>query len=197
MPVSQFQHKQPTRFNAPEIPQDLATKAYVDAQSIADWQLIHRSTLGADTDDFDTGVFTGTKYIRIYWDIIASGEINLLEMNFNDDFTVAYSQRLQDDFGAPTSAASQDKLFLDVGFPSSNLIGQMGSIVCVNIGNREKIVFMTWWNKTTTGAGALANIRQGLGAWTNTVDQITRIAILNLAAGDIAAGSEIVVFGSD
>jgi len=28
--ASQFAHKQPTRFNAPEIPQDLATKAYVD-----------------------------------------------------------------------------------------------------------------------------------------------------------------------
>jgi len=27
---SHFRHKQPTRFNAPEIPQDLATKAYVD-----------------------------------------------------------------------------------------------------------------------------------------------------------------------
>jgi len=29
---SQFRHKQPTRFNEPEIPQDLATKGYVDAQ---------------------------------------------------------------------------------------------------------------------------------------------------------------------
>lgn len=28
--VSQFAHKQPTRFNEPEIPQDLATKGYVD-----------------------------------------------------------------------------------------------------------------------------------------------------------------------
>jgi len=27
---SQFRHKQPTRFNEPEIPQDLATKGYVD-----------------------------------------------------------------------------------------------------------------------------------------------------------------------
>jgi len=29
---SQFNHKQPTRFNEPEIPQDLATKGYVDTQ---------------------------------------------------------------------------------------------------------------------------------------------------------------------
>jgi len=28
---SQFNHKQPTRFNDPEIPQDLATKGYVDS----------------------------------------------------------------------------------------------------------------------------------------------------------------------
>jgi len=33
MPVSQFAHKQPTRFNEPEIPQDLVTKQYVDARS--------------------------------------------------------------------------------------------------------------------------------------------------------------------
>jgi len=34
MPVSQFDHKQPTRFNAPEIDQDLATKLYVDNAGI-------------------------------------------------------------------------------------------------------------------------------------------------------------------
>jgi len=33
MPVSQFNHKQPTRFNEPEIPFDLATKQYVDDRS--------------------------------------------------------------------------------------------------------------------------------------------------------------------
>jgi len=31
---SQFRHKQPTRFNEPEIPQDLATKGYVDSQNL-------------------------------------------------------------------------------------------------------------------------------------------------------------------
>jgi len=194
--VSQFNHKQPTRFNAPEIPQDLATKGYVDA-NLNDWALLHKSVLGADTDDFDTGVFTTRKYIQVYWDVIASGEITAIEMQLNDDFTVSYSQRLQDDFGAPTSAASQDKLFLDVGFPTANTIGQMGWLNIVNIADREKIIFMSWWAKLALGAGSLANVRQGLGAWTNTVDQINRIAIINLSSGDIAAGSEILVFGSD
>jgi len=192
--VSHFNHKQPTRFNAPEIPQDLATKAYVDSG----WALIERATLGADTDEFASAVFTPRKYLQIYLDVKAAGDITLTEINFNDDFTVAYSQRLQDDFGVPASAVLQDKLFFDVAFPTANTVGIQGWLNLVNIADREKIIFMSWWTKLTLGAAALANIRQGLGAYTNATDLIDQITLSNpTSSGDIAAGSEMVVFGSD
>jgi len=49
---SQFNHKQPTRFNAPEIPQDLATKGYVDSLTPPDrWLNGNRTSRNLDNDD--------------------------------------------------------------------------------------------------------------------------------------------------
>jgi len=42
--ASQFAHKQPTRFNEPEIPSDLATKGYVDNRQLAVQWMINFST---------------------------------------------------------------------------------------------------------------------------------------------------------
>jgi len=49
---SQFRHKQPTRFNEPEIPQDLATKGYVDNLTIREqWFLSQANNEPIQNDD--------------------------------------------------------------------------------------------------------------------------------------------------
>jgi len=52
---SQFAHKQPTRFNDPEIPQDLATKSYVDGKSGDAFQY---TSLGFDNAPQDNEFFS-------------------------------------------------------------------------------------------------------------------------------------------
>jgi len=51
---SQFAHKQPTRFNEPEIPQDLATKGYVDGRA---GDAIQYTSLGFDNAPLNNEFF--------------------------------------------------------------------------------------------------------------------------------------------
>lgn len=67
--ASQFAHKQPTRFNEPEIPQDLATKGYVDGQT-------HVASYIIGTQIIDTIANAATEFtapfVRLAWNTTSS-----------------------------------------------------------------------------------------------------------------------------
>lgn len=150
------------------------------------WQEIGRAKLGIAGDTLSVVSIPPKRYLRVQYKIIASGTVSV-GVRVNNDSANNYSFRYLAD-GVSGAAVNQ---------PSMSSLGGNhleGYIEVVNSNGIGKS--MNMFGLGGTNAGTAPNVTFIWGWWNGSaiIDQIN---LFNTAAGDFAAGSEIVVLGHD
>lgn len=154
-----------------------------------DFVEIGRQTLSVASDTM-TVTLPGFKYLRVHVLALATGGSITPNMTFNGDTGANYALRFSTNGGADSSTVSQ-----------SNIAGSSGTGVLmrimdiINIAGQEKVAYITDYNSGTAGAANATSRLELTGKWANVTVQIFNVTITNIGVGDLAAGSELVVYG--
>lgn len=154
---------------------------------------IARTTLGSEADTITVSSIPARKYLQIKMHLIASGNIDLDGIRFNGDSgnNYAYSKDVGDG-AANATATSQSKIEVRASATTGNFIVNLD---VTNLAAQPKLLTgLAYINIAASGAGATIGVN---AIWGNTAAQISSISITNNESGGYAAGSEIVVLGSD
>jgi hypothetical protein len=158
-------------------------------------QELGRTTLSATSDTITISSFTAKKYLKIYYSLLPSGQINPA-IRFNNDSAANYSSRFSPNGGgSDTTSTGQTSNFIDTG--GGVTVPIYGSIEVVNISSQEKLSWGTSIDVSVAGAGNAPGRRIHWQKWINTSAQISRIDVVNLGSGDFASGSQVIVVGHD
>lgn len=154
------------------------------------WQELGRTTLGSAGDTITVSSLPARKYLKVIVSLIPSSSIDGV-MRFNNDTgsNYAYNRITSGTSASNTSATS-------ISMNPDSIAQQKWAVAdIVNIASQEKSVLTKSMSIGAAGAGTAPAARDTYGKWVNTSSQITQIDIVNLAAGDFAIGSEVVVLG--
>lgn len=153
------------------------------------WEELGRTVLGSNGDTLSIQGLEAKKHVRLLISVVNSGGLNLI-LRLNNDSGNNYAQTLSVGYASGVTATSQSSLNGWINGSNSGFI----VVDIINIAANAKALL---FRETGMDAGAgTAPFSVTLnGKWSNTSDQITRVDVLNTGAGDIAAGSEIVVLG--
>lgn len=157
------------------------------------WQEIGRTTLGSAGDTITVSSLPVRKYLRIIFSRIDTGGAVNGFIRFNNDSGANYSSRFSDAGAADTTTVSQTsaRVHNSVASPGHSVVD------VVNVAAHEKVFSFFASDRGTAGAGNAPGRIEGSGKWANTADAITRVDVINTAAGDFATGSEVIVLGHD
>ncbi len=154
------------------------------------WQELGRTTLGSAGDTITVSSLPARKYLKVIVSLIPSSSIDGV-MRFNNDTgsNYAYNRITNGTSVSNTSATS-------ISMNPDSIAQQKWAVAdIVNIASQEKSVLTKSMSIGAAGAGTAPAARDTYGKWVNTSSQITQIDIVNMAAGDFAIGSEVVVLG--
>lgn len=156
------------------------------------WEELGRTTLSSTGDVIDVNGLPARKHLRIIFTGLPSGAI-VGNLTFNGDTGSNYASRYSSNGSTETTNVSQSLISVVSGGTGPHL-----TVIDVhNPQSYEKAFVFATTETGTAGAGNLPGRREGAGKWANTSTQITRVTLTNSAAGDYAAGSEVVVLGHD
>lgn len=157
------------------------------------WEEIGRTTLGSAGDTITVSSLPARKYLLVIIKVIDSGSINV-NMRFNADTGNTYAGRDSKSGAAEATYNTQSNLFLN---PVTAATPMTIEALITNEATQEKILYFSGVARGTAGAGNVPARTEGVGKWSNTSSQISRIDVFNNSTGDYAAGSEVVVLGHD
>lgn len=163
-----------------------------NGRNIDGMEELARTVLGGTADSITLSSIPLRKFniLRIY--LIGSGGIGT-QMTFNADSGANYSRRNEVAGSADTLETSQNYI-QTTGTASDN---EYVDAVFYQQANQEKIISINTFERGTTGASNAPVRRRIIGKWANTANAITSIILTNGGAGDYAAGSEAVLWGTD
>lgn len=157
------------------------------------WEELGRVTLTPAGDAISLTSLPARKFLRVLLNPLNSGQLNW-GFRFNNDSGTNYAMNYSVNYGAQTLAGSSNNLFAG----SIGSANYLTTLDIVNIANQSKIVHIhTGDNGGNNSAGTAGNAFDGIGKWTNTSNQITRIDAFNIGTGDFQVNSELVVLGHD
>jgi hypothetical protein len=151
---------------------------------------IGRTTLAVAGDTITVTV-PAFRHLKIVARSTPTGGTNHHTLRFNGDTGNNYDIRLSVNGGADASATSQSGL--DVGY-SVGTFDMLTIVDVTNISTLVKNVMGTAVANTTT-VGTAPGKKEVTGKWANTSSQITSVTIFNDGTGDMAIGSEVIVYG--
>jgi len=151
------------------------------------WEEIARTTSGVAGDTVTQSSIPNRKYLRIYFMALNTGALSL-NFTFNNDTAANYAHRYlaSGTLGSTVSTTS-------IG----NIGGThpiFGIVDVVNISSSVKVGRCSVVGGDTSAATAPANV-EFFFKWVNTSAVISRFDLINTAAGDFAAGTQIIVLG--
>lgn len=157
---------------------------------------IGRATLTGAADAITISSLPAKKFLKIVANVIPSGSVNL-QLKFNNDGGANYAQDFAIDYAStPATIVSASLIELE---GSSGARQEFMVFDIVNISNQSKIGIQTLVHDNATASAATAPQRfDNVFKWNNTSSQITRVDLLNTGSGstgDMAAGSEMVIYG--
>jgi hypothetical protein len=156
------------------------------------WEELGRTTLGSAGDTISVTGIPVRKYLRVQINIINTGATEVY-LRFNNDTANNYALSYQFSSGSPGNLTNQNK----IGGHALSASGvSSGTIDIVNATVRPKTGRLSLMG-TLGSAGTAPRWDEFFFMWNNIVSDINRIDIINTAAGDFAAGAEIVVLGHD
>lgn len=159
------------------------------------WEELARTTLSSAADTITVNNIPVRKYLRIYTLVYAVSGVSDTNFRFNNDGAgTSYAYGHSASFAAPTTAVSSPNQPYESGQTDSGGI-MFGFIEVVNISGEEKSYRFETVSQDAAGAATLPVLLSGWGKWANTSNSITRFDLVNSGAGDMGAGSEVVVMG--
>lgn len=186
-------------FNLPETNRLDAVEAQVEVgfssgtTSTVWWEELGRTTLGSAGDTISIASFSARKYLKLIISCLPSGAITAT-VRFNNDSGSNYASVSTTNGGAASSSTSATSFSADV---DNSAVSKFAEFEIVNISNQPKLVIGNMVTENASGAGTYPNMRDIRAKWQNTSAQITRVDVVNTAAGDFASGSEVIVLGHD
>lgn len=157
------------------------------------WEEIGRTTLGGTADTITVSGLTTKKYLWLICTMIPSGAI-AGRLTFNNDTANNYANRNSTDGAADATQLTNPVIHMDV---TANAAIKLSNMWVLNIAAQEKFMYGVVTEPGTAGAGNAPSRRELSAKWANTSNAISRIDITNNAAGNYAAGSELIVLGHD
>lgn len=155
--------------------------------------VLGRQTLTAVGDSLDLSGLLVRRHLKILIACLPSGAIQPV-LRFNADSTASYSERFATDGGADAANVNQTGLNINIG---AQALPFFAVYQVLNITAQSKIIA----GKSAVGGGsaatAPANRRELAGKWANSAVGISGVNVVNIAAGDFAVGSELIVLGHD
>lgn len=154
------------------------------------WEELGRTTLSSAGDTISVQNLGARKYLKIIADIPNSGNITV-DLRFNNDSGNNYGIRSSANGAADVTSGSASSISILNSASSALMIYDV-----LNVAAREKLVALQENPiNTATGAATPPSRQPGVAKWANTANQITRVDIVNGAAGDFAIGAEVIVLG--
>jgi len=159
---------------------------------VTGWTELGRTTLGSAGDSINVANFAAYDYLMVLTHAIESGVI-IPSYQFNGDTGNNYTIRYSLNGGSDGTVTSQGKIqWQNAGTADTNF----GVGIINNPQGTEKLVLQTGM-KSDTGAGNAPAREEIVAKWANTSAQITTVNVMNTQSGDFAAGSEVVILGSN
>lgn len=162
------------------------------SQGVSWYQEIGRTSLSVEADSISLPVLPARKYLKLYISLINNSTISR-SLRFNGDSGNTYNFRFSTDGAADTATGTQAELDLT----SDTTANSLSIVEIVNILAQEKLDIGQTVAQNTAGVGNVVDKWESSGKWVNTAAQITRVDVINTAAGGYAAGSELIVLGHD
>ena len=135
------------------------------------------------------------KHLMVQGNLLNSGELNTVALQFNSDTGNNYSRRYSIDGGADATDTSQPSLEIEQGSAWSGDCFFTTQII--NEATKEKLVKSEWIDQQSTGTGSVPRRAEVVGKWSNTSNAITTIKVIQGGGGSFAEGSEVTVYGTD
>jgi hypothetical protein len=158
------------------------------------WEELGRATLVAAGDTITVSGLPAKKYLMIITNLMPSGVIAPW-IRYNNDAGNNYAFRYAVNYSTPSSIASTDGVSIDTGAGASPTLA---SFTVVNEPTVEKHGFGQSESRGITGAANLGTVLDVAGKWTNSLDAISRVDVVNHGgAGDFAIGSQLIILGHD
>ena len=157
------------------------------------WEELGRTTLSSAGDTISIASFSARKYLKLIISCLPSGAITAI-VRFNNDSGSNYASVYTTNGGAASSLTSDTSFLADV---DNAAVSKFAEFEIVNISSQPKLVIGNMVTENASGAGTYPNMRDIRAKWQNTSAQITRVDVVNTAAGDFASGSQVVVLGHD
>ena len=154
------------------------------------WELLGRQALSVAGDTLTLSSIPARKYLFLELHVIASGNLGCV-MRFNNDSAANYSNRRSLNGAADGTSVSQTSLDL----MNQTSTTRFQSMHIINVAAQEKIITGMVVEANTAGAGNAPAKAEMTGKWANTSAQITRVDVVNTNTGDMAIGTELVVWG--
>ena len=168
----------------------------IDFSTGVGWEEIARTTLGVAGDTITVDSIPPRKYLMIVVSGIASGGTLDTTFRFNNDSGTNYAHRYSTNHGAETAAVSKTNNPFESGSTDSGSVA-FHYLYVLNIGTESKLLRWLANSEDATGGATNPAVISGFGKWANTSVQISRFDWLNTGTGDVAIGSEVVIYGRD
>lgn len=151
---------------------------------------IGRTTLGVAGDTISIASVATRKYTRLYIAVKAITNNISVALQFNGDTGNNYNNRSSANGGADSTATTQASILIGGQVAAGATIRCIVDITNV-LGDEKTISFVTV-ESGAAGAGNATDRRIGSGKWADTSAAITRVDVINTAAGDYTITSEAV-----
>lgn len=157
------------------------------------YRQIGRTKLATPSNSIIVANLPKLKWLQILCDLRPSGVIDE-RIRFNNDSGLNYVSRRQVNGAADVLAPSLASIQLRAGganSPHSDIIDVL------NIATIEKAVYVSEQDNGSVGAANAPNVSYTVAKWSNVVDFITEVDIINVGAGTFDIGSEVIVLGKN
>ena len=145
----------------------------------------------AAADSIEVADLAAKKFLSIQGNILNSGQLNTVALQFNGDTGNNYARRYSKDGAADATDISQPSLEIEQGSAWSGDF--MFTADVINEAGVEKLVISKW----VDGTGNAARRLEVVGKWANTSNAITSVKLIQDGTGSFAADSEVTVYGTD
>ena len=151
-------------------------------------------------DDFDTGTFTSTKFLKVLYHLEATGgdingqnRVGNTTIDSGNNYAYRYSQN-----GAADSTSTSTNLLYESSATSNDGESGFRVLYIVNIASEEKLIIGFSVDQVASGAGTAPNRLEVTHKWANTSNQINIVGgHNNSGTGDFTSDTDLSVLGTD
>lgn len=154
------------------------------------WEELGRTTLASSGDLIEVESLPNRKYLKVIISIASTGTTNCL-LTFNNDSTVNYAARTQDNGAADATQLSTNYITI-IGSSARKMNVTMD---ITNYPTQEKTIYYLRHDGGTAGAANAPYRQESAAKWCNTTDYITSIQCTNTEVDFYDTGAQMIVLG--